>query len=270
MTNNNLELKKETNLQEIAINRQAQEVQAAMKVAKMFPRDVLESWNRIRTACKRKGLAEQAEYSYPKGGKKVTGASIRLAEAIAQAWGNVDYGVIELSQNNGKSEMMAYAWDLETNTRRTMIFTVHHIREKTSGDQKLTGSRDIYEITANMGARRVRACLLAVIPGDVVDDALDECHNTLTGSYSEPLKERAKKMLATFDDKFKVSKTMIEEYFGYNIDAFTENDYSKLVSIHNSLKDGMSKREDWFKIKHISSSPLDEKVIKKEKNETNT
>ena len=94
---------------EMAISRQAQEVQAAMVIAKKFPRDEVQSFNRIMQACKRKTLAEQAMYEYPRGGTKVTGPSIRLAEAMAQNWGNLDYGIIELQQKSGESQVMAYA-----------------------------------------------------------------------------------------------------------------------------------------------------------------
>lgn len=45
---------------EMMISRQAQEVQAAMVVAKRFPRDEIEANNRILNACKRKSLAERA------------------------------------------------------------------------------------------------------------------------------------------------------------------------------------------------------------------
>ena len=113
---------------EMVISRQAQEVQAAMVIAKKFPRDEVQSFNRIMKACQRKTLAEQAMYEYPRGGTKVTGPSIRLAEAMAQNWGNLDYGIVELEQKNGESQVMAYAWDLETNTRQTKIFSVPHIR----------------------------------------------------------------------------------------------------------------------------------------------
>ena len=42
---------------EMMISRQAQEVQAAMVVAKRFPRNEVESHNRILNACKRRSLA---------------------------------------------------------------------------------------------------------------------------------------------------------------------------------------------------------------------
>ena len=123
---------------EMVVSRQAQEVQAAMVIAKKFPRNEVDSYNRIMRSCQRKSLAEQSMYEYPKGGTKVTGPSIRLAEAMAQNWGNIDFGIIELEQKNGESQVMAYAWDLETNTRQTKIFSVPHVRETKKGNVELT------------------------------------------------------------------------------------------------------------------------------------
>jgi len=229
--------------------RQAQEVQAAMVIAKKFPRDEFAAYEKIKTACKRKKLAESATYTYPRGGTKVTGPSIRLAEALASSWGNIDYGIIELEQNDKYSSVMAYAWDLETNTRQSKIFTVPHVRYSTKkGNEKLTDPRDIYEMVANNGARRVRACILGVIPGDVVDDAVDMCSETLEKNLDGPIEDVTKKMLAAFKDKFGITKEMIEEYLGYSAESFTAQDIVKLKGVYSSLKDGMTKREDFFKL----------------------
>lgn len=94
---------------QMMISRQAQEVQAAIVLAKRFPRDEFEATERIKRACQRKSLADQAVYSYPRGKECVSGPSIRLAETLAKTWGNIDYGIIELEQKDGSSEMMAYA-----------------------------------------------------------------------------------------------------------------------------------------------------------------
>lgn len=239
---------------EMVTTRQAQEVQAAMVIAKRFPRDEVEAFNRILKSCQRKTLAEQSMYEYPRGGQKVTGPSIRLAEALAQNWGNLDYGIVELEQNNGESQVMAYAWDLETNTRQSKIFSVPHIRATKHGNKTLTDPRDIYEMVANQGARRLRACILGVIPGDVIDSAVEQCQLTLKGANPEPLIDRVRKMVKTFEDKFSVTKEMLEEYIGCNSDAFSENDFMRLRNIYGSLKDGMSKRDDYFKIKPAEKS----------------
>lgn len=232
----------------IATTRQAQEVQAAMVVAKRFPRDENESISRIVKSCKRTSLAEVAIYSYPKGGQKVEGASIRLAEAMAQSWGNIDFGWLEIETAEGESKIMAYAHDLETNTRRQQVFTVPHMRGTRKGNVLLTDPRDIYEVCANQASRRLRACILSVIPGDVQDLALAECERTLSGGNDTPIEDRVRQMLMAFKDKFSISKQMIETRVGYNIEAFTEHDLVSLRKVFNSIKDGVGKREDFFEL----------------------
>ena len=230
------------------ISRQAQEVQAAMVVAKRFPRDEIDSFNRIMTSCQRKSLAERAMYEYPRGGTKVTGPSIRLAEAMAQNWGNIDFGIIELEQSNGESQVMAYAWDLETNTRQTKIFNVPHVRGTKKGNVTLTDPRDIYEMVANQGARRLRACILGVIPGDVIDAAVEQCKKTMTEGNEKPLIDRIREGVKLFEEKFSVSQQMLEKYIGCKCEAFSENDMVRLNNVYRSLRDGMSKREDYFDV----------------------
>lgn len=233
---------------EMMVSRQAQEVQAAMVVAKKFPRDESAAFNRIMKACERRKLAEQSMYEYPRGGQKVIGPSIRLAEAVAQNWGNIDFGIIELEQNKGESTMMSYAWDLETNTRRQMVYTVKHQRDTKKGGYMLTDSRDVYELTANMGARRVRACILAVIPGDVVDAAMEQCKKTLVSGEKKPLMDRIRDMIVAFDKEFQVKQEMLEKYIGCKSDAFSENDVIRLKGVYKSLRDGIGNREQYFEV----------------------
>ena len=220
------------------LSRQAQEVQAAMGVAKQFPRDERASADRILAACARETLARDAAYEYPRGGETVTGPSIRLAEALAQNWGNIDYGVIELEQKNGESQVMSYAWDLETNTRQSKIFTVPHVRQTKKGSFPLADPRDIYEMVANQGARRLRACILGVIPGDVVDMAMKQCELTLR-SNKVPLDERIKAMADAFQNDFGVSAEALRGYIGKSVEAFSEADVIRLGKVYRSLKDGV-------------------------------
>lgn len=233
---------------EMMVSRQAQEVQAAMVIAKKFPRNEVESYSRIMRACQRKSLAEQAMYEYPRGGTKVTGPSIRLAEAMAQNWGNLDFGYIELEQRNGESQVMAYAWDLETNTRQTKVFSVPHIRSTKKGNTVLEDPRDIYELVANQAARRVRACILGIMPGDVIDSAIAQCEQTLIGDTKVPLIDLVRDMADIFQKEFSVPLKSIESYIGCKSEAFTMNDLIRLKKVYKSLKDGMAKREDYFDI----------------------
>lgn len=246
-----------TSQTEMMVSRQAQEVQVAMLAAKRFPRDQVGAFNNIIRACQRMKLAESSMYEYPRGGEKITGPSIRLAEAIAQNWGNIDFGFMELEQKGGTSQVMAYAWDLETNARQTKLFSVPHIRHTRKGDYPLTDPRDIYELVANQAARRVRACILGIVPGDVVEAAVERCAKTLREGYEEPLVDRVRTMAMVFEKEFSVTLTMLEKYLGCKSEAFSENDFVRLKKVYVALRDGMSKREDYFEI----AAPVDNKEI---------
>lgn len=234
----------------IATTRQAQEVQAAMIVAKRFPRDEDLAASRILKACKRPGLAEAACYEYSKGGTKITGPSIRLAEVMAQNWGNIDFGFVELERSRGVdgvgvSIVQAHAWDMETNTRRAATFNVRHWRDTRQGGYALDDEREIYEAIANQAARRVRACVLAVIPGDIQDAAVEQCEKTLAGQSTEPLTDRIRKMISAFDE-VGVSKAQIELKLGHATSAITNSEMARLTKIFTSIRDGFGTVAEHF------------------------
>jgi hypothetical protein len=225
-------------------SRAVAEVQAAMMIARMNPRDPIASMDRILNACTRPTLADSAVYTYSRGGSDVSGPSIRLAEAMAQSWGNMQFGIRELDQRNGESTVQAFAWDVESNTRREVTFQVPHKRHTKRGAYALEDPRDIYELVANQGARRLRACILAVIPGDVTEAAVNQCEITMrTTADTSP--ETMQKMVDAFAG-YGVSREQIEARIQRRIDAIQPAQVVALKKIYASLRDGMSSPGDWF------------------------
>ena len=229
---------------EISASREMAEVQAAVVMARRFPRDEIRAMEKIRNACSRPALAESAVYQYSRGGSDVSGPSIRLAEAIATAWGNIQFGVREVEQRNGESTCEAFAWDVESNVRVVKSFKVSHIRHTKRGDTVLTDPRDIYEMVANQGARRVRACILGIIPGDVVEDAVKQCETTLNAK-ADTTPEGLKKVADAFA-QYGITVKQIEARIQRRFDSITAAQVVGLRKIIVSLRDGMSKPEDWF------------------------
>lgn len=232
----------------IESSRAIAEAQGKLIIAKNFPRDEHLAYAKAMDACKRKSLAEKAMYSYPRSGSTISGPSIRLAEELARCWGNVDFGIKELSQKDGESEMQAYCWDMETNTMSSQTFVVAHVRDTRKGQVRLTEQRDIYENNANMAGRRLRARILAVLPPDLVEAAVAECKKTLAGNNDIPISDRINKMVVAFG-KFGVKIEAIEKRLDRKIDTMTNEDISEYIGIYNSLKDGNSSVSDWFDIK---------------------
>ena len=233
-----------TVMADIGAQREIAEVQAQMVIAKKFPRDVRDAMDRLLMTCTRAGLAEAALYEYARGGTAISGPSIRLAEAIAQCWGNISFGIRELEQRQGESTVEAFAVDLETNTRQVKVFQVPHIRVTRTSRTTLTDPRDIYEMVANQGARRLRACILGIVPGDVIEAAVAQCETTLK-TKAEVTPERLASLLAKFAE-FGVTQAQIEARIQRHLDAMTPALMVQLGKIYTSLKDGMSHAADWF------------------------
>ncbi len=241
-------------------------VQAALVVAQAHPRMTTKAVDRILNDCMRLTLAETATYQYARGGTNITGPSIRLAECMGRNWGNIDYGFKELENTGNESVIEAFAWDLETNTKRTVVFSVPHARfTKRNGLTKLTDPRDIYELIANQAARRVRACILAIIPGDVAEMAVKQCQHTLSASIDINDKN-IKKMLDKFSD-YGVKTEQIEERIQRKISAISPAQFLNLRNIFNSLRDGMSSPKDWFDGAEQSNKKPEKSLLEQPKKE---
>lgn len=240
--------------------RAKSEIEAALTIAANMPRDEKRAMDGILVSCQRKGLAAKAQYQYSRGGTPIYGPSIVLMEAIAQRWGNIDFGFRELSRYPGRgglpgeSVVEAYAWDLESNTRRKVVFQVEHAMMTNKKKKILTDPRDIYEYVANQAQRRVRTCLENIIPRDIVDSACEECDRTLKAEVKD-IAEATAKMLAAFST-FGVTQGMIEGRIQRRIDAITPAQIIGMKKIYASLRDGMSEVADWF---DVSEAPEGEK-----------
>lgn len=221
-------------------------VQAQLVYAASRPRNEQRAVDRMLNSFQRPSLAQVSVYQYARGGSDITGLSIRAAEAMAMAWGNMDFGLRELEQVPGESTVEAFAWDLETNVRRSITFRVQHYRDTKRGRVKLEDSRDIYEMVANQGSRRVRACILAVIPRDIQEAVMDQVENTMRASF-DITPEYLKKWLSAFE-KFGVTKEQIEARIQRRIDTITPAQMTGLVNIYNSLKDGIGTVADFFEV----------------------
>lgn len=229
----------------IEATRAAAEAQGKLILAKNFPRDEITAYSKVSEACQRPAMAEKAFYSFPRGSQVVEGPTIRFAEELARCWGNVEYGIKELSQDSGKSEMQAYAWDLEANTQSIQNFTNPHQREQNKKMVQLTSQRDIYENNANMATRRLRSRILAVLPSWFVEDAIAECKRTLAGQNDTPLIDRVKKMVVKFS-QLGVTQEQIEKRLKRKVETMTADDLSQYIGIYNAIKQGESKASEWF------------------------
>ena len=238
-------------------SKELSEIKGKMFLARQFPRDPDYSLQAVLRECKRKELAEAATYEFPRGDSVVKGPSIRLVEVLARHWGNIDCGITEVDTRDGMTTIKCFAWDLQTNVADEKTFTVKHERSTKKGSYKLTDERDIYEAVANKGARRKRACLLAVMPGWYVDEALRACEETLAASISDgkSMEEVIGTVVSAFSE-FGISPEQISEKLGKDVDKLSKNDVVKLRHLYSAIKDGFVKPADAFGIPAANAHEL--------------
>ncbi len=232
-------------------SRAVAEVHAAIVVAQQCPRNTVAALEEMRRVCAMKGMADRAFYAFPRGGTTVTGPTIHLARELARIWGNIQYGISELRRDDEGhySEMQAVAWDLQTNARSSQVFVVPHKRDAKKGHapEVLIDLRDIYEMSANQGARRLRSAIWAVLPTWLTDEAVEICRVTLRGDTSGvPLPQRIQNMLGKFSKELGVSSEQIEHRLEKPIGRWDERDLSQLGITYGSIQRGELSVDDAF------------------------
>jgi hypothetical protein len=238
-------------------SRAAAEVQAAVVVAQQCPRNIQAAVAEMRESCKQQGLAERAFYRYPKGGQTITGASVHLARELARVWGNVQYGLVEMRRDDeyGQSEMQAFAWDVQTNSRNSSTFIVPHRRDTKDGPKQVTDMRDIYELNTNNGARRVREAIFAILPPWFVEEAKELCNQTLRDGGGKPLAQRIADAIKAFEG-LGVTADRIEARFERESGKWTEHDVAQLLVIFKSIQRGEVTSEEEFPAPRVSTDEL--------------
>ncbi|WP_199546647.1 hypothetical protein [Streptomyces sp. N35] len=238
-------------------SRAVAEVQAAIYVARQFPRDVGRSRASMQAACGSMALAEKAFYRFPRAGGAVEGSTIHLAKTLAQAWGNIQYGVSEMRRDDKyrQSEMQAWAWDVEANTRHVLTFIVPHAKFANKQVQPLIDLRDIYENNANNGARRLREAIFAVIPDFFISEAEELCRDTIAKGDGKPLPDRIDGAVQVFQ-QLGVDADRLEQKLGRTRAQWNGADIAQLLITHKSIQRGEIAIDEAFPQARITGSEI--------------
>ncbi|WP_069769736.1 hypothetical protein [Streptomyces sp. LUP30] len=234
-------------------SRAVAEVQAAIVVAQQVPRDINSAISEMRQSCQQMFLAERAFFRYSRGSGNITGASVHLARELARCWGNIQYGLVEMRRDDeyAQSEMQAFAWDVEKNSRNSSTFIVPHKRDQKGGPKQLTDMRDIYENNANNGARRVREAIFAILPPWFVEEAKQICTKTLADGGGKPLPQRIADAIRAFEG-IGVVQDRIETKLGRPSGKWTEHDVAQLLVAFQSIQRGEVTADEEFPLPRVT------------------
>lgn len=235
--------------------REEAEIKAAIFLARQFPRDEAAAYTKIMKSCKRPTLAENASYSFPRGGQTVTGPSVNLAREIARCWGNIRTGLRVVSMDDDTVHIRGYAYDMESNAyveHEDKFAKLIQRRQKGGGTRWVQpDERDLRELINRRGAILVRNAILQVVPSDIVEEAEKEASRTriraAKGDIEQSREDAIRRLRMAFDE-IGVTAEMIEEKLGHSIDVITAEEIAELRTIYTSIRDGNSRRDEHFEV----------------------
>ena len=229
-------------------------VQARWIMAMQRPRDIMRARELLLADCARPAFAAKAIYNKPVG-KGVEGPSIRLAEAAARAMTNIYCDAATVYDDAEKRIVRVSATDLEANVTFPMDITIKKTVERNApmpgrkivAQRKNSRGGDVFEIEATDDeiidreraqlSKAMRTCLLRLIPGDILEEAIARCYEVNSGEVQRDIMGARKKMVDAFAGEG-VTLAMMQEYLGHQITETTEKELVTLRGMFAALKDG--------------------------------
>lgn len=247
---------------ELATSREAalaqHEIQSSLVIAKKFPRNEDQCYQRLMRSCKRTSFADLCEYRFPRGQTNVIGPTVYLAREAARLWGNVRYGADVIRDDDEQRIVRCWAWDMETNTRVSSDAPFKKLVQRKNKNTQRTewvvpDERDLRELTNKHAAVGVRNCLLQILPRDVIDDARAMSHETKRAGAAQDPNAARKSVIAAFD-RINVTVEMIETYLTHPLSQASPDQIADLRGIWKAISDGQARWVDY-----VSESEPDEK-----------
>lgn len=232
---------------------QQHEIQAAVLLARRFPRDEVRAFEKLMAACSRPAFAEECAYEFPRGKKEdgspnlITGPSVYLAREAARVWGNIRYGLSVLRDDDEGRLIRGWAWDMETNVKvlHEDAFAKLIQRKQKDGSTRWVqpDERDLRELTNRRGAILVRNCLLQVMPADFTGDALFRAEETLRNKAAKDPDAMLKRCIVVLNEA-RVTVAQAEERIGHPLAKATPDELTQLLKVAKSIIDGNSRWDE--------------------------
>lgn len=243
-----------------AVARAQQEIQAAIVVARNFPRNEDEARAKLLKSCKRPEFAEDAQYSFKRGSKMekgqwvdnyVTGPSVYLAREAARLWGNVRYGFEIVRDDADSRQIRCFAWDMESNTQpiqeavfRKLIWRKNK-KEESGGNWVEPDERDLRELTNRYAAIGYRNCILEILPSDLISEACRASDHTLKDNAAKDPDGERKRVVDAFAE-INVMPSRLDQILGHPLAESSPEEITRLRGIYKSIRDGNSTLQDYL------------------------
>ena len=169
-----------------AINKS--EVEAQLDAAHKYKRSItsfLREASQLATITRE--VAESCIYTLKRGGKMISGPSVRLAEICASAYGNLHVGARVVDVEDREIVAQGIAWDLEKNLRVTI-----ETRRRITKSNGTRYDDDMIMVTGNAASSiALRNAVFRVVPRSYVDSIYNKVKAVAVGDAKTLATRRA-------------------------------------------------------------------------------
>jgi phosphoribosylformylglycinamidine (FGAM) synthase PurS component len=250
-----------------AINRA--EIDIQVSTAKQYPRHLPDVLNKIETyATMDTETAEDCFYALRRGrgddNAVIEGVSVRLAEIIAGAWGNLRVQT-RIIGNDGKTvTCQGVCHDLETNLAVSV-----EVKRRITDRQGRTFSEDMQVVTGNAAsAIAFRNAVLKVVPKAVTKKVINNIKQVALGKSIDL--ETSRQRMIEYYAKIGVTQIQVLEYLEIKtVEEIDKEMVFELRALANAIKEGTTTVAESFKKNVADANKLAEEA-KKKSEEANT
>jgi hypothetical protein len=240
-------------------------VQARYIMALRRPRDIDQVRVRLLKDCKRLRFAEVAKYRKPVGKKKnedtgkweqqfVEGPSIRFAEAALRALTNVYPEISTVYDDDRKRIVRVSVTDLESNLTYAKDVVIEKVVERSNAEGRILISQRLnswgkttYTVVATddelamkesaLVSKAMRQHALRIMPGDLVEEAMDLVYDTVHKGVADDPDAHRKKLVDAFFG-LGVQPAQLAEFLGHELGTANPGEIVKLREIYATIRDG--------------------------------
>lgn len=229
-------------------------IEARYLVAMRYPRNLLVTRERLLDACRRPVFAEKARYAVPRGGSKVRGWTIRFAEDVARALGNLSVEASAIHDDEQIRIVRVTVTDLEANIPWSIDVTIAKVVERNSvkegavvmGERIGSQGQRVFLIAATdddlmvkqnaLVSKAARTGILRSCPADILEECEVQVQATNAGKLTKDRGGEIKKLVDAFAGR-RVSIGQLDTFLGHPVTDVSGEEWQLLREMFAAMSE---------------------------------
>lgn len=218
------------------------EIDVQISTAKAYPRSLKLFFDKaLSMATLNEDIAASCTYALPRAGKSLEGPSVRLAEIVVSAFGNIRAGARVVANDGKWITAQGICHDLESNSCTTI-----EVKRKITDKTGKTYNEDMQTVTGNAAnAIAYRNAVFKVVPSALVVDIWEKAKEVARGT-AETLVKRREKAVEYFRSLGITDKQICEALDIKKIEDIDLDRLSTLTGMKSAIKNGESTAQELF------------------------